>query len=897
MCRGANQSFALALALLAWPGTASAQGLARAQGPAIPDDAIESYLADHGLLEVLAARLRARLAAGPIEDRLRSAELLGRLYVEMLGEASSPDVRQELESRSADLLRLVPEAESFELRINLAKATYLQVEEIVEKDRLRLARPEDKAEADRVLRLVGPQFAEIAAKLHRRVETLEARETRVRDSDTDAVREELAEARRLRSLAKYYSGWTEYYTALLSGTPQRAARALEEFGAILNALPGKPASLERLPKGNLRFDHVARAALGCALCVSMLGEDVQAVRWIEAVEGAEGVSPAMLDQAFTRRLIVFAAAGRWADVELAVRRRREPERGVPATPLTVAEARLLAVLALEASREGGSRSAVRAMAERMAQAALGDLVKRGEAGHVLDLVGRYGTEPLGGEGFIVGYVRSLQAYEAARAAHAAAGGDNGPATDPILSNRYADAARLLRGAAASADAGAFPGELARVRVREGLALFYAGELEAAARRFEAAAEAAPTPETRRDAMWYAIVTLDRAVRDGRASLVEARDRLATLYLKSFPGTENAARLLLRQARADRLTDAESLAILQAVPKDSPLYEASRRQASRLLYQAFRRAAPADKEFAALRFAEAAEELLRLEQAKALGGTDAGAKEAARSMVVRVRQLADALLAAAAPDLQRVRSALEALEGVAAFQGLDLRDLEPELTFRRLQMAVASGDEAGITALADRLTALGGPYATSAGSLQFNRAVRARREAPLDPDLSRKVVTAGERLLGAGQGGDQAATLRESVADAAAMLWRTAADASMRDLALRLDREQLAAGRRTGSSLRRVAELAETAGDRQAALDAWQELLLGLPSDSRAWFEARYHSIRLVAMADRAAAVEALRQLRVLHPGLGPDPWASRFLELERGGAGAAPTPVDAGGPQ
>ena len=39
-------------------------------------------------------------------------------------------------------------------------------------------------------------------------------------------------ARRLRSLARYYWGWTEYYTALLTKTPQRATEAMKAFGGL-----------------------------------------------------------------------------------------------------------------------------------------------------------------------------------------------------------------------------------------------------------------------------------------------------------------------------------------------------------------------------------------------------------------------------------------------------------------------------------------------------------------------------------------------------------------------------------------------------------------------------------------------------------------------------------------
>jgi hypothetical protein len=62
-------------------------------------------------------------------------------------------------------------------------------------------------------------------------------------------------------------------------------------------------------------------------------------------------------------------------------------------------------------------------------------------------------------------------------------------------------------------------------------------------------------------------------------------------------------------------------------------------------------------------------------------------------------------------------------------------------------------------------------------------------------------------------------VRDSVAEAAAAVWRVAKDNDMRALAIRLDREQLEAGQRTASSLRRLGELMESTGDNAAALDA------------------------------------------------------------------------------
>jgi hypothetical protein len=55
---------------------------------------------------------------------------------------------------------------------------------------------------------------DIGSKINRRVEALEKRETTGRDEDAPAIRAALGEARRLRSLAMYYTGWSLYYTVV-----------------------------------------------------------------------------------------------------------------------------------------------------------------------------------------------------------------------------------------------------------------------------------------------------------------------------------------------------------------------------------------------------------------------------------------------------------------------------------------------------------------------------------------------------------------------------------------------------------------------------------------------------------------------------------------------------------
>lgn len=865
---------------------------------ATSDEVVEAYLADRGLLDVLAARLRAKLSVGARDEQLKNAELLGKLYVKMLGAASTTQARQRLESLSRDLLSKVPESNSFDLRLDLAKATYLQVEEVVEKDRLRLATDADKVEAARVLRQVGPIFEEIGNRIGRRVDQMEKKESVAKESELEGIRAELADGRRLRSLAKYYSGWAGYYTAVLTRQPRLAFHALEDFGVLLNAVPGKPASIERTPKSLLRYEHVARAALACGLCNALLGNDVEAMRWLDVVEQGEGVPQTVQDQLFSRRVIVAATTQRWAEVELAVRHRRTPDGGGPDMPLSLADARLVAVLALESLQDPAVRPGLKAEAEKIAQVALGDLVVKGEVGHVLDLVKQFGTAPIGSEGFIVTYVRALQAYDRARELHKSNLSEDAtlddPATMPEVVNGYRQAGDLLGSAAGSSDAVRFPQERIKAMIRRGLAQFYAGDLIASAETFQKAGDGAP-PELRRDALWYGVVALDKAVDTGKPSAVPARDAVAMLYLKEFPGTENAAKLLLRQTRTESLTDGAAMDILLKVPTESPLYAASRRQACRLLYQALKRTPEAQRDFAALRFADLAESLMKADHTRALGERDAAGKEAADSVVLRARQLADALLGMSSPDVTRAEAAMEAIDTAAAFQGVDIRPIRDELLFRRLQIALSKGDSLGADKIIGELRAGNGQFSSIADRVLYRRSLRLWKVAPGDAAQARDVVRHGQRVLSESERNGVADTttvsVRDSVAEAAAFLAANHHDDLMRDLAISLDKAQLEAGYRTAASLHRLAILMEDQGDTAASLAAWQELVTGLEAGTEPWFEARFNAIRLLGKADPAGALEAISQHKVLYPQVGPGEWKERFETLEAS-LRAAPAPVD-----
>lgn len=904
------------------------------------DAALEEYLSRPGLKPLLAEHLSLRLAAAQSgAERTALAERLGKLYVELLAAAVSDKDRESWENKAKELIRAVPEAPSLGLRLDLARTEYLRAENAAERWRLRLIGDEQRGEAESLLRSLRPRLEGVAGEAGRRVEFLARSEELGRG--TDSSEQELAEARRVKSAANYYAGWSAYYQALLSKNAVPAGDALAAFAVILTppAAGGgggsggaiKTPAADKIPKGLLKFDHVARAAIGCALAYSVRGDDVRAIAWLDTVEADEDVPQEVKASLPARRIAVLAAAKRWADLErfVAVLRgtRGVKSDGKGPRPLEAALARLLAVSVFE-----GDRGAAPEVLGALSQIAMSDLISRGEVAQVLDLAQRFGSAPLGDSGFIAIYVRGMQRFSAASDAAKQAGlAGDAPATEAALVNAFRLAAETLESATRQSDAtgAAFAGERAKALLTAGRAHFRAGDLAASAERFAAAAEA-KDPQLAEEALWLAVLAMDKAASAAGASsdLGKRRDELATLFVRRFPQAERAASLLLKRLGSAELGDEDAVKVLLAVGRDTAVYDAARRQAARLLYRLFRAASENDRPFAAARFATVGEEVLEIDRREA-SATEAAADsaagapgvshagQAAERAILTARQLLDAVLSGPTPDPGRAEAILATLKGVALATKTDIAAYTGELLFRQMQIVLARDDTAGAEALAKQLRAASPALADSADRLLFQRALARYKRTPMTPvqgepttqreariEVARSLISAGLRII------DRVAPSAESLRDAGLMtVYRQTAaagqvlaigenDAASRDVVIRLDRVILLANPASRESLERLAQLSEAAGDQATARDAWARLSAVIPEGESDWFRARAEFLRLLAESDREAAAVALAQLWALHPDLGPMPYREQLKRLmERvGPPSATPSAVPGGAP-
>ncbi len=850
-----------------------------------PIDAVEAYMQDRGLTQPLAALLRQRLAESTGEQRRTIADRLGKIYVTLLDSAPTPDERRAVEALCRDLLAAVPDADSFALRVNVARATYLSAAEVAEKVQLRLASTEERLEAERILRAVAPTLREVAGAVGQRVDTIE-RKIKASPED-DALRDSLTEARRIRSLAHYYAGWSEYYLAMLTSDATMATRASEDMGALLGAPARRSAAVDKAPKSLFKYEHVARAAIGSALCASLKGNDVEAMRWMDALDLADGVPKAVTEHLFSAKLTILAAAKRWADVDLLVRRKKLDSPEIGGGPMTVRDARLLAVLTLEASKDEKLPPRSAAVIADMAKLAVSELVSAGELGQVVDLVTRYGSAPIGGNGFAVRYVQGVQSFEEARQQHRAGSEDPElPSSQPALCNQYRQAGESLGQATQAADAGSFPREIEKAQLNQGLALYYAGDLEQASEVFRRISVTSSDLIRKQDAAWYSVVALDKAIERGRPSLMADRDRLAMNFIREYPRTDRSIRLLLRRGAKSAIGDEEAAGVLLAVTADSPVYENARLEASGILYKLWLAAGPADRQAAGLRLLTVAEESLSA-QVRRLSAPGASTQEiaAAASISRLARQIAHVALSMPTPEPIRAMAAMDQLEQLAPTYKIDLKAVREELMYRRLQAAILLADRTRTTELIEELRKAGGTYAAAGERLVYRELVNAWRADRQNLAAAASLVQSGKVLADALFKDAATAQLSHGVAgeaaEAAFTIWQSTGEVPMRETAMQLDRRSWDANVRSAALCRRLGIMAESTGDMLLAGQCWSQLSAALAEGSPEWFEARHEAIRLLAMSDRAAAIDAMKQLVTLHPELGRPAWDQKLRTQAR----------------
>lgn len=836
-------------------------GIASATAPGVSPT--ETALRDAGMLDVLEARLLDLLRRAENDDeRDKLIERLGGVYTELL--RSVPEGSEEhrrITERAWTLAEYAGEGRAVGLRLALLLDSYLPIERAVELYELGLLSEADRDGHIASLRRIHTRFATLAATMVARADLAE----RTRDGEADDAA--IAELIRLRSLSNYYAAWSGLVLSVIEDRPPDAG-VLPAFGWLLGAEGGAP-TLEGLSGSSLEFEHVARSAIGVGRARAREGESILAGQWFRMVEQSERAPGQVRTQAAFRIVRLLADQGDWIAALRAVYELRgtDDETG----PLPVAEARYLAMRSLEhLSRTGATAGE----AYDLAALALGDLVARGEIGHVLDLRNRFGRLTMLGEGFVGVYADAL-AFLA----------DIEPDGSAPM---FAEAAARFGRALDADDTGRFPSQRDDAALKQVFCEIRANRPRQALELVDVLITSGLTGEALEEARWLRIVAIDGAEDPRlRPDLTEA----VRAYLADYPASPRASRLLVRHAGTEILDPDQSVEGLRAIGKQDPVVLRARRVLVRLMYRVWTDGGRSDDD-------------ARAEMARLIewvwehdGGADDTATPRERLDLARIALdlsisgsprldgLADAALA-------RARAEIDANPSLAVF--------DAELTLQTVDLLASRGDLAGAERAGAELRASGHELASRADRVLLSAALRRLDETPDDTPVNELALRIGVRVVeeitppAPGRLSAEASAIVDRVSRVAAGLWALdRSNEALRDLALRLGRIVLERGSPTGQGLRDLAALASAASDEQTEIEAWSLLLAASLPEEPAWWEARYHTLRLLRVLDPAAAAAAYAQHTTLFPSPGPAPWGGMIDRLfDDGGAVAKPTEAE-----
>ncbi len=836
-----------------------------AAAPRAGADEVAAYLESHGLERLLSVHLEEQLKGLTGDERDELVQRLVGIYARLLESTRDPAVLRDIEERSRRLLAGAPPSVGEDLRFALLRGSYRGAEQAAEEYRLRRGGDEDVARAKDTLTDIIPKLTQLRRQVENRLQATERRLARAAGPEASALSAQAEEIQRLLAQSTFINAWALYYQSWLNQRPENARAAEELFARLLGATARtQPEEVSVDLRG---VEAMARAILGMALCKSLSGSSAIALQWVDLLAHPQAYEP-LRSQLAAWKLVIHLEHDEFSAARLLL----AVSAGSDQAP--TAWIRLAAVHALEAQQRSPQ-------AAELARFAVTALAARGDLAAVLDLAERYGTDSLGDAGFAFRYVRGVRGYEAARLAR----GDDEPTTDPDILRQFDAAAEDFSAAPREPDANQYPGAAGSCAWLVGWCRWYQGRYQEARVSFELAANLLG-PQQAAEALWMAIVCLDRVRADDPAQAAADLAPLLDRFLERYPASPRAPRLRLKRA-VNREPSAEVVDELLAIAADSDVYDAARQQAATVLYQLYRGAAGDARLAYGNQFVSVALPL---------------AAEAGRSgdeaWLVQCRRILEVALAAGIARLTAASQVLEDLADLAETGNMDLSAVRDEIDCRRVQERLLAEDPVAAEAAAEALWARSpdSAWARLAELSLLRYGVERAGSATAHLDLVRRH---GRRVIAAYEDRPEALRDREvfsqhaAVAQAMFESWQRGGDPATGTEALAIYQRLLEVAPNDARFLHSAGTLAERLERGDVALNCWRALASGSEPGSDRWYEARFHQLAVLATIDPARARQVMDQHRLLHPEYGPPPWGERFRQLDHR-IGAAGAPQSAG---
>ncbi len=843
------------------------------------DDTLGPYLERLRLTRLLATHLERQLAGATMpEDRVKLVERLAEVYPELLERETDPAQRDELVARSTAFLKRESPKQADPLRLSLLRARYRAASRIAEDFRAALAADAAVNDARATLVAVEKESAELRTRFDAKVRELEKRGERVDGLEGERLQERLDRARGELAEAHSLEAWGLYYRSLLSGDRALAELAQPHFAKILDA--GREFPNPQEVSLDLRSNEFfANAILGMALCRARTESYASAFEWLKLLDVSQ-VAESIRRQLPAWQLVAAIERSEWT-IARGTLRAFSPD----------APAAWLRLAAVGGLRDGGGRREAVALSRE----AIATLAARRELGHIADLARQFGDEAIGSRGFASKYVRGVLSYESARKEREA------NKSEAALRS-FEDAAKQLEEALTEPDVSDFAAAAVACKTMAGWSRFERGEFAAARTLFAEVSDASEGREE--EAEWMALVCVEKMLASATGDKGELEKELGArvdTFVSRHPASERIPQVLLRRTTLAALPRRDDLERLLAGDGEV------RRQAVGGLYKLFRAASGPEKVEIGKRFLEVSRSL------PPTGGADANLDGLPGADLTLTRQALEIALSPEIGDVTYAEAILDVVDRLVSAKKLIAGPVAAELAVRRVQLDLARmrvGD--ALTRLSELERAAnstgdeGSRKAVDLARRHIFRFVAPRvRDASMDsaaldrPVIIDAAIRTGEGIVAAAA--ISAGTLEKALADASTETVATttvqafveaATKGGSRELGergVRLAQAILARRPRDPQLLELTAAIAAAAGQRELAIDTLRQVVSGSAERSDRWFRAKVVLIELLAKIDVAKARTLLAQHRQLHPDLGPEPWRTRLLDVERE-IGAAPPP-------
>lgn len=821
---------------------------------------VAEYLQAHQMHELLEVHLRVQIdQARTDEQRDGARDELGSFYLEQIRAEPVDSVRrQRLLARAWDLASSAGDDQLIGLRVELLINRYLPIERTVELHLILLDDPSERVRSISQLIDIQRRFVRVETLMRADARAIERRlKTFRRDDETEQLSADLDQARRNLSLSRYYIGWCGYSLSVLDDR-DASNEAMEAFGWLLGA-KGEVPTLEHLKHAVIEFDHVARAAIGVALCKARNGDMITARQWLRHVLDLDTVNPETVENARTRLLQIESADARWASVAELIDEIHDRRNG----PMRVDESRYVAISVLTRGHESRRSDP---QADQVAQLALEDLIKLGEIGHILDLHARFGSLPLMGDRFLSQYASALMALDEAER--------------PEVGGLFATAANMFSRALNAEDIDQFPDEAGDCALKLAYCLIRSERPRDALDACDSLLEFDPNDQIVEQARWLRIASIEMLHAAGQTQAEELLEDAVTEYIISYPDSANAATLLIQHGVYGDIEPSLAIHALMSMPEDDPAAIPARRLLIHLYHKQFlasRRTDLIAKE-------KAIDLVIWLWESSSEEPADLSE---ARNRLSIIRMILDFTRSSAGEDNEIIARAV--------LRGILLIDTNPplmqhrdELLLRRIEFLISQNELARAEKQILQMSDPDASFAIAATRMVFAAALNAW-DAGADPSVNAdRIISLGAVLIEATLPtapevlSGQESAIVSAVARAAEFRGSEVKDPASIALSFRLCKLLLARGRITDEILHLTARLAAQQQDQESELAAWLELLSrALPSEP-AWFEARYESFRILLGTDPERARKAIDQYRVLHPNPAPEPWTAKLQLLVDG---------------